>query len=162
MIFISLGTQKFQFNRLLQYVDELIKEGVIKETVFAQIGNSTYIPENYEYSSFLSQSDFENKINKSTIFLTHGGVGSITTGLKYGKKVIVFPRLSKYNEHIDDHQTQITKKYAELGYVLIAETKDEIKENLDKAKFFESQYVESEKDERVLDFVKKYIEGGKN
>ena len=37
MIFITLGSQKFQFNRLLQAVDELIDKGVIKEEVFAQI-----------------------------------------------------------------------------------------------------------------------------
>ena len=36
MIFITLGSQKFQFNRLLKKVDDLIESGVIKEEVFAQ------------------------------------------------------------------------------------------------------------------------------
>ena len=89
MIFVSLGTQKFQFDRLLSHIDELIEEGVIIEPVFAQVGNSTYVPKNYSFSHFLTQLEFEEKIKDSTIFLTHGGVGSITTGLKYNKKVVV-------------------------------------------------------------------------
>ena len=40
MIFITLGSQKFQFNRLLKTVDELVERGIIKEEVFAQIGFS--------------------------------------------------------------------------------------------------------------------------
>lgn len=38
MIFITLGSQKFQFNRLLKAVDELVAAGKIKDEVFAQIG----------------------------------------------------------------------------------------------------------------------------
>ena len=44
MIFITLGSQKFQFNRLLKAVDELVAAGKIKDEVFAQIGYSDYKP----------------------------------------------------------------------------------------------------------------------
>lgn len=36
MIFITLGSQKFQFNRLLKAVDDLIENGIIQDEVFAQ------------------------------------------------------------------------------------------------------------------------------
>lgn len=49
MIFITLGSQKFQFNRLLKAVDELVAAGKIKDEVFAQIGYSDYKPMNYKY-----------------------------------------------------------------------------------------------------------------
>lgn len=42
MIFITLGSQKFQFNRLLKALDDLVEEGAIQEEVFAQIGYSDY------------------------------------------------------------------------------------------------------------------------
>ena len=48
MIFITLGSQKFQFNRLLIEVDKLIVDGKITEEVFAQIGYSDYKPQNYK------------------------------------------------------------------------------------------------------------------
>ena len=46
-IFITLGSQKFQFNRLLEAVDELCEKGTVDaEDVFAQIGYSDYFPKN--------------------------------------------------------------------------------------------------------------------
>ena len=49
MIFLTLGSQKFQFNRLLQAVDELIEKGIIVDETFAQIGYSDYQPKHFEY-----------------------------------------------------------------------------------------------------------------
>lgn len=54
-IFITLGSQKFQFNRLLKAVDELCEKGTVDaEDVFAQIGYSDYLPKNFSYASFAS------------------------------------------------------------------------------------------------------------
>ena len=58
MIFITLGSQKFQFNRLLKAVDELVAAGKIKDEVFAQIGYSDYKPMNYKYEQFLDREKF--------------------------------------------------------------------------------------------------------
>ena len=44
MIFVTLGSQKFQFNRLLIEIDRLIEEKYITDKVFAQIGYSDYKP----------------------------------------------------------------------------------------------------------------------
>ena len=47
-IFITLGSQKFQFNRLLEAVDELCEKGTVDaEDVFAQIGYSDYRSEEH-------------------------------------------------------------------------------------------------------------------
>lgn len=58
MIFITLGSQKFQFDRLLKKVDRLIADGVIQEKVFAQIGASEYLPQSYTYERFLDRQRF--------------------------------------------------------------------------------------------------------
>ena len=58
MIFVTTGSQKFQFNRLLQKIDLLIEEGMIREEVFAQIGVSDYQPKHYEYCRFLDREGF--------------------------------------------------------------------------------------------------------
>ena len=62
MIFVTLGSQKFQFNRLLIEIDKLISSGVIKEKVFAQIGYSDYKPKNFEYMDFLTSEEFKKNI----------------------------------------------------------------------------------------------------
>jgi len=86
MIFISTGSQKFQFNRLLEAVDGLVASGRITDTVFAQTGYSTYQPKHYEYQAFLDREQFENKIDEADIVITHGGTGSIMSAIVRGKK----------------------------------------------------------------------------
>lgn len=113
MIFVTLGSQKFQFNRLLQKIDELIGKGVITETVFAQIGESTYLPRNFEYTDFMDRDAFAEKMSACDKVITHGGTGVIINAVKRGKKVIAVPRLAKYKEHVDDHQLQLLHQFDE-------------------------------------------------
>ncbi|MBM6810030.1 beta(1,3)galactosyltransferase EpsH [Faecalitalea cylindroides] len=117
MIFVTLGSQKFQFNRLLKEVDTLIAEGIIKEEVFAQIGYSDYKPINFEFKDFLDRNEFATKMQKSDIVITHGGTGAIIGAVKKGKKVIAVPRLAKYGEHVDDHQIQLIKQFDNLEII---------------------------------------------
>lgn len=55
---------------------------------------------------------------QSNLFITHGGTGAIVGALKTGKKVIAVPRLSKYGEHVDDHQVQILQQFDEMKLIL--------------------------------------------
>ena len=61
MVFVAVGTQKFQFNRLLKAVDDLVEQGCLEGEVFAQIGHSDYVPRKYAYKDFISKDDFLNK-----------------------------------------------------------------------------------------------------
>lgn len=117
MIFITTGSQKFQFNRLLKKVDELIADGTIKDKVFAQSGYSDYKPVNYEYKDFMSRDEFANKMGESTVVITHGGTGAIIGAVKKGKKVIAVPRLAKFGEHVDDHQLQLLTQFDEMNII---------------------------------------------
>lgn len=118
MIFVAVGTQKFQLNRLLMEIDRLVSEKKLSESIFAQTGNCDYIPMNYRYKKFMGKEEFEEKIEQCSLLITHAGVGTIMTGLKKRKPVIVFPRMSKYKEHVDNHQLEIAKPFSENGYVL--------------------------------------------
>lgn len=121
MIFITLGSQKFQFNRLLKEIDRLIEDGVITEDVFAQIGYSDYKPINYNYKEFLDRDEFSNIMSTSQKIITHGGTGAIIGALKQEKKIIAVPRLKKYDEHVDNHQCEITKTFEKMNLVLTIE-----------------------------------------
>lgn len=117
MIFLTLGSQKFQFNRLLMKIDELIEKGELKTKIFAQIGYSDYEPVNFEYKKFLSQVEFQNIMEQCDLVITHGGTGAIITALKNKKKVIGVPRLSMYHEHVDDHQVQIVEEFSKTNLI---------------------------------------------
>ena len=82
MIFITLGSQKFQFNRLLMAIDKLVSDGVVKEPVYAQRGNSDYIPVNYESIDFLNREQFGEIMDRASIIITHAGTGAIMGAVK--------------------------------------------------------------------------------
>ena len=118
MIFVTVGSRNYPFDRLFEELDKLYDEGIIKDKIFAQIGTSKYIPKNYEYKDFIDRDEFINKIKESSFVISHGGSGSIMTALREGKKVIAVTRLEKYGEHINDHQIQNNEALGDLGYVL--------------------------------------------
>lgn len=115
MIFVTLGSQKFQFDRLLRALDELLENGTICDTVFAQTGASTYTPKNYECVPFMDREAFAAAMDTADLIITHAGTGAIIGAVKKGKKVIAVPRLAKYGEHVDDHQVQIVNQFDDLG-----------------------------------------------
>lgn len=116
-IFITVGSQKFQFNRLLSAVDRLVAAGKITDEVFAQIGSSDYVPQHFSSRPFLDQEDFAARLDWADIVLTHGGTGVIINAVKRGKKVIAVPRLARYGEHVDDHQTELLQQFQELDLI---------------------------------------------
>ena len=130
MIFVTLGSQKFQFDRLLKKLDDIVKNGNIKDEIFAQIGYSDYKPKNYRYKEFMDREEFKQMMAKSNIVVAHGGTGAIITAVKQGKKVIAVPRLAKYGEHVDDHQQQIVSEFESSGIISAVYDIDNLEEEL--------------------------------
>ena len=134
MIFITLGSQKFQFNRLLKEVDNLIEEGIITEEVFAQIGYSDYKPKNYKYKYFLGRDEFKKIMSESKNVITHGGTGAIIGAVKNRKKVIAIPRLKEFGEHVDNHQIQIIDEFSKMNLILAVYSIEELGVAIEKIK----------------------------
>lgn len=121
MIFVTVGSRNYPFDRLFKKLDTLYEENVITDSMFAQIGTSTYKPKHYEYRDFISPEEFLEKINAADIVISHGASGSIMKALNAGKKVIAVTRLEKYGEHINDHQIQNNEAFGSNHYVLMAD-----------------------------------------
>lgn len=156
MIFIILGSQKFQFNRLLKKIDELVEREVIKDDVFAQIGASDYKPKNYEYKEFLSREEFSEKIDLCDLIITHGGTGSIIGAIKKGKKVIAVPRLAKYEEHVDDHQLQLLDQFSQLNLIWACKDCEELEDTLKEIKNKEFNKYQSNT-QTIVNSIERFI-----
>lgn len=157
MIFVTLGSQKFQFNRLLIEIDRLIEEGKITEEVLAQTGYSDYKPKNYKFKEFLDRDEFANIMDKSDKVITHGGTGAIIGAVKKGKKVVAIPRLAKFGEHVDDHQLQIISEFEKMNFIKGIKRINELEEaldNIDKLKF--NSYVSNTKS--ILKYIEEFID----
>lgn len=156
MIFIVLGTQKFQLNRLLQMVDGYVEQGKLSEEIIAQRGNSDYVPKNFKSYDFLDKETFDQLIEKADMVITHSGVGSIITALKSKRPVIVFPRLKKYKEHVDDHQLDIAEAFAKKGYVLCCQDGEELLDYIEEAKTKTFAEYHSQR-ERVVETIQQFL-----
>ena len=155
MIFFTVGTQKFQMNRLIQAADDLAMN--TNEEICVQTGNSTYVPVKCVHDRFFNKTDHDEKIRHCRILVTHAGVGSIASGLEAGKTVIVVPRLKKYNEHVDDHQIQIAEAFAAKKHVLCCKDVAKLPEYIKKAENFEFEpYVVH--GQKIEDIVQNFID----
>lgn len=119
MVFVTVGTHEQQFNRLVEEVDKLKEDGIIKEEVFIQTGFSTYEPKHCQWSKLISYKEMNNKIKEARIIITHGGPASFIAPLQIGKIPIVVPRQEKYGEHVNDHQLEFAKNVEERNKNII-------------------------------------------
>jgi len=117
MIFLTVGTQ-FPFDRFVRAVDNIFDQGLIDEEIFAQIGETSYKPRNFESVVSLEKKVFDERFKRASSVISHAGVGTITVALKNHKPLLVMPRMKRYKEHVNDHQVATAKKFEELGHIL--------------------------------------------
>ncbi len=157
MIFVTLGTQDKSFHRLLEAIDKSIEKGEIKEKVIVQAGYTKYESKNMEIFDQISQEEFNKLMSRCSLLITHGGVGSILTAIKKGKKVIAAPRLKKYKEHTNDHQKQIIKELESQGYILALRDFNQLGKVLKKAERFKQKKFTSNT-ENMISLLENMIE----
>ena len=132
MILVLCGTQKQSFARMIDEAKKLADE----HEVIVQAGHTEYKSDKMEIFDFISSSQLEILYDKAQYIITHAGAGSMFSAIKSKKKTIVFPRMQKYGEHVDDHQLQLATKLANLGYLLVFHDSDEMIQMFEKLKKF--------------------------
>ena len=157
MIFVTLGTQDKDFSRLLKAIDREIEKGNIKEKVVVQAGYTKYNSPNMEIFDLIPTNEFEELIEKSSLIITHGGVGNILSAIKKNKPIIAAARLKKFKEHTNDHQKQIIKEFSDSGYILELRDFNKLGKLIEKAKQFKIKKFKSNT-KNMVDLIDKYIE----
>jgi UDP-N-acetylglucosamine transferase subunit ALG13 len=143
LILVTLGTRAFQFDRLLLKLDKLCAEGIIDDDLVVQSVSSGLTYRHFTPEHYLSTELMHHYMSKSSLIITHGGTGSITDALKLGKKVIGVPRLSKYQEHIDDHQVELIRFFRNQNYIIGIDDVEELEDAIQKSKSFQPAKFES-------------------
>ena len=138
MIFVTLGTQDKQFERLPKAVEQLN----IDEDIIMQVGSTNFKTDkdNIKVYKYIEPDEFARYMNEASLIITHAGVGTMVQGLLLHKKMIVAARLKKYKEHVNDHQIQILETFSSSGYILPLYNFDDL-EDLIKKEFVTKNFV---------------------
>lgn len=122
MIFGAVGTNSWDFTRLIKELDIIASE--IDEDVVIQIGNNDYTPKHAKFFNFISKNEIDNIYKKSRVIVSHAGIGVILSAIRNNKTIIIVPRMKRYGEHFDDHQIDTAKKLEKEGILVVWDIKE--------------------------------------
>jgi UDP-N-acetylglucosamine transferase subunit ALG13 len=126
-IFVVVGST-YPLDRLIKEVDDF---DLKKFEVFAQIGESELKPKNIKFVNFLNYDKIQQKIKWADVVISHAGIGTILDCLTQNKKIILFPRLKRFGEAVDDHQIEICTTFEEKYGIKWTKNEKEIHKLLD-------------------------------
>lgn len=66
MIVVTVGTQ-LPFDRLIKMIDDIAPS--LDEEIFAQVGVSTYRPQNMKFSATVDPIDFDRKLKECSVIM---------------------------------------------------------------------------------------------
>lgn len=129
MILVTVGTQ-LAFDRLVEAVDLWLERNP-SEKAFAQIGPAEYRPQHLESQDFVRPDQADLLFSKADLIVSHAGMGSILTALKYKKPILIMPRRAALGEHRNDHQLATAKWLGGKPGVTVAWEADDVARFLD-------------------------------
>jgi UDP-N-acetylglucosamine--N-acetylmuramyl-(pentapeptide) pyrophosphoryl-undecaprenol N-acetylglucosamine transferase len=133
LLFATVGAT-LPYERLLDYVGDAKKRGLIPERVVVQTGAGAAPIDGVECVETLDFDAMRAVLAKADLVVCHGGTGSIVTALQAGCRTIAIPRLFERGEHYDNHQLEITEAFEKRGLLFVARTREEFAAALVKAR----------------------------
>lgn len=118
MIFVTVGTQ-LAFDRLIEAMDSWASQNPGTE-VFAQIGPGKYQPKNFGFQDFVAPSKANKLFEDAELIVSHAGMGSILTAMRFHKPILIMPRKASLGEHRNEHQLATAKWLGNRPGVFVA------------------------------------------
>ncbi|MDY6934873.1 MAG: PssE/Cps14G family polysaccharide biosynthesis glycosyltransferase [Spirochaetota bacterium] len=150
MIFVITGTEKFPFDRLIQEVDSLKSDNILKDDVYVQLGSCKYEPIHCAWDRYITFNEMRNNIQKAETVIAHAGAGTTLLCLELGKTPIIVTRLKKYGEHLDDHQVPFARMMQKLNYVIVAYEVGDLRDCIENLNAYSSSVTQFTKDNTKL------------
>lgn len=121
LILVTVGTEKFPFNRLMRWIDQLIEKNLIQpnqEKIVIQYGSCTLKPQKTNNFSVLPSEEFKNIFAQARLIIAHCGEGTIDLLANSDKPFVLVPRSGEYQEHVDDHQIELAEELSKQGVAI--------------------------------------------
>ena len=114
MIFATCGSSHFRFDRMMEALAALPPHDL-----YVQHGPAEP-PPHARAVEFLPFEKIVDNIARADVVISHAGVGSILCAIRAGHTPVIFPRLKRYNETVDDHQAELAQALSEQGSAVVA------------------------------------------
>ncbi len=156
MIFVTVGGQ-MPFDRLVRAVDTWA--GRRKRTdVFAQIGETDFLPQHVLWTRFLARDEFRERILAAEAVVAHAGMGTIITALECEKPILVLPRRAALRETRNDHQFATAERLRERGLARVALDEEELARELDAIdRVPPSPRIRSQASDELLTAIRRFV-----
>lgn len=129
---VTAGTDDWPFARLSDWVEEWLSGRVDRVSCLFQEGSSR-VPQRASGLGIIPRSELLAMLSRADVVVTQAGPGSIRDAHEAGVKPIVVPRRRLYGEAVDDHQVDFARAAAGVGWVHLAETRQQLLTALDRA-----------------------------
>ncbi len=116
MIFATVGSTQFPFDRMIRALDRL--PGA---QLWVQHGPVSPPPGAAEARAFMEFPEVIEHMEAADVVVCHAGAGSILCAFRAGHTPVVVPRLAVHSETVDDHQLELARALAADGRVIAVE-----------------------------------------
>lgn len=117
VIFATVGSHPtFEFDRFLRLL-----ESVPGDDLVVQFGPGRPPANAREAMPWMTYEEILEHMNSASHVISHAGVGTILTAIRAGHVPIVFPRLRRFDETVDDHQLELARALVKTERVVLVE-----------------------------------------
>lgn len=121
MILVTVGTEKYPFNRLMQWINVLQEQGFLsegQEEIIVQYGSCSILPAGVRVYDLVPEAKFQTLLQQARLIISHCGEGSLTVLDQLNVPYILVPRSSQFGEHVDEHQVELANALADMGVAI--------------------------------------------
>lgn len=122
MIFATVGSHPtYAFDRFLRALESLPGEQLVVQYGPGEppANAATAVP-------WMTFAEVAEQMQRAEHVVSHAGAGTVLCAAHAGQVPIVFPRLERYGETVDDHQLELARRLAEDGRVILVESESEL------------------------------------
>jgi UDP-N-acetylglucosamine transferase subunit ALG13 len=130
MIFVTTGTSRLPFDRLVNEIERMATAGVFgDDRVLIQYRGGSFQPNRCELVEALSFGEMLQTVQHARLVIGHGGAGTLLLCRDHPSLPILFARRANLGENHDDHQVPFCEYVAKQGLAFYANEIEDL-ENL--------------------------------
>lgn len=122
MIFATVGSHPtYRFERFLRALESLPGDDLV-----VQYGPGRAPANAARAVPWMTFAEIVDHMERAEHVVSHAGAGTVLCAARVGQVPIVFPRLERFGETVDDHQLELARRLAEDERLIVVESESEL------------------------------------